>query len=170
LCGKHVVGPDPEAALARVGASTIVCLVERHEVESRYPAYVEWLRSNAGGRAVWHPIHDLHAPAVDAALPFVGGLTERLRAGEHLVVHCGAGIGRAGTVAACVLIAMGAERADALATVAASRPGAGPEVGPQLELVERVAVAYQSLRLGVVQSRDARPDTRPAAHHHPGRP
>ena len=35
LCGKHVVGPDPVAALARVDATTIVCLNERYELDDR---------------------------------------------------------------------------------------------------------------------------------------
>ena len=35
LCGKHFVGPDPEGTLARTGASVIVCLNERHELDAR---------------------------------------------------------------------------------------------------------------------------------------
>ena len=61
LCGKHHVAPDPEAALARLGASTIVCLTEPHELRERYPAYVDWLRSSTPERALWHPVPDLHA-------------------------------------------------------------------------------------------------------------
>ena len=33
LCGKRVVGPDPEAALQRAGADTIVSFNERFELE-----------------------------------------------------------------------------------------------------------------------------------------
>jgi len=139
LCGKHVLGPDPSAALARVGATTVVCLNERHELFDRYPDYVAWLEENRGGRAVWFPIHDLHAPALDVIRPLLDDLHERLRAGEGLLLHCGAGIGRAGTVATCLLMLMGVPRDEALRTVAAHRPTAGPEGGAQRDLIDELA-------------------------------
>ena len=43
LCGKHFIGPDVEAALHRVGATTVVCLNERDELAGRYDDYVRWL-------------------------------------------------------------------------------------------------------------------------------
>jgi protein-tyrosine phosphatase len=139
LCGKHAVGPDPSAALARVDATTIVCLNERHELEDRYPHYVEWLDDNRGDKAVWFPIHDLHAPDLEAIRPLLGELRRRLDRGERLLVHCGAGIGRAGTVATCLLMLMGESRDQALRTVADHRPTAGPEVGAQRDLIDELA-------------------------------
>jgi len=139
LCGKHVVGPDPEAALARVGATTIVCLNERDELADRYPAYVDWLAANRGTRAVWFPIPDLHAPPMHTVLPLLEDLRERLVDGESVVMHCGAGIGRAGTLAACLLVSLGLGSDEALAVVAANRPMAGPEAGSQRELVDALA-------------------------------
>jgi len=62
LCGKHFVGPDPDAAMAAVGATTVLCLSEVHELSGRYPGYVAWLGVNVPRRAVWFPIPDLHAP------------------------------------------------------------------------------------------------------------
>jgi protein-tyrosine phosphatase len=139
LCGKHFVGPDPEAALARVGGSAIVCLTEEHELAERYPAYVVWLRDHAGDRALWWPVPDLHAPDEAVARQWVGDLVTRLGRGEVLLVHCGAGIGRAGTIAAAVLLSLGIDLDEALTTVARSRPMAGPEAGAQRELLERLA-------------------------------
>ena len=139
LCGKHFIGPDVDEALRKTGATTVVCLNQPNEIAERYPAYVEWLGSHE--RAVWVPVPDLHAPDVDAAVAFVDGLVERLRAGEVLLVHCGAGIGRAGTVAAALLLSMGVELHDAIGTVAASRPMAGPEAGAQLELLTAISEA-----------------------------
>ena len=37
------VGPDPQAALDRVDASVMVCLLTPHEIELRYPDYLPWL-------------------------------------------------------------------------------------------------------------------------------
>ncbi len=138
LCGKHAVGPDHEAALAEVGATSIVCLTQAGELDDRFPDYLAWLRS-APANAVWHPIHDLHAPSLEATDDLVAVVVERLRAGERVIVHCAAGIGRSGTVAVCILVALGVALDEALATVAAHRPMAGPEVGAQLELVTAFA-------------------------------
>jgi protein-tyrosine phosphatase len=135
LCGKHVVGPDAEAALARVGGTAIVCLTQRHELEGRYPHYVEWLLTHRGTRAVWVPVHDLGALPIEEAVALVDELVGRLAEGETVLMHCAAGIGRAGTMAVAVLHRLGATVEDAQRTVRASRPMAGPEAGAQSELL-----------------------------------
>ena len=139
LCGKHFVGPDPERALASVGATTVVCLNERTELADRYPTYVAWLEANRPGRAVWHPVADLHAPDLAAAVPLLAELQRRVEQGEGLLLHCGAGIGRAGTIAAGLLVTTGTPLPEALALVRAHRPMAGPEAGAQADLLEALA-------------------------------
>ncbi len=139
LCGKHVVGPDPEGAMSATGATVVVCLCEEHELVGRYPAYVGWLRARSPGGALWWPVPDLHAPAPAEARALVTAVTARLDAGDGVLLHCGAGIGRAGTIAAAVLMAQGVTRADAVALVASRRPTAGPEAGAQTALLEALA-------------------------------
>lgn len=139
LCGKHFIGPDAERALIKTGATTVVCLSQTPELADRYPEYLDWLAANRPARAVWFPVPDLHAPDVDVARAMVTDLRERVDAGEVLLVHCGAGIGRAGTMAAALLMAMGVGLDDAVATVAAHRPMAGPEAGAQRDLLEALA-------------------------------
>lgn len=142
LCGKHAIGPDRERAIAEVGGrAVVVCLTEAHELAERYPDYLAWLRSEDGIGAVWWPIPDLHAPDVAAASTFVDELAGRLHAGEVLLMHCAAGIGRTGTIATCVLVRLGQPVTVARAVVAAARPGAGPEVGAQADLVATLAAA-----------------------------
>jgi protein-tyrosine phosphatase len=135
LCGKHFVGPDPEDALDRTGAAVIVCLNEATELRDRYPDYVAWLTEHAPARSIWFPVPDLHAPPVAALRPLLDDLARRLSDGDGVLLHCGAGIGRAGTVAAAVLMILGLPRTEALAVVAASRPTAGPETGTQTDLL-----------------------------------
>ena len=133
LCGKHAVAPNPEALLERLGATTIVALNEVHELEDRYPDYVGWLRSST--KAVWHPVPDLHAPTLSETIALVDDLRRRIQSGERVVLHCGAGIGRAGTIAAALLMRAGLSHDEALARVASSRPMAGPEAGAQRDLL-----------------------------------
>ncbi len=139
LCGKHFIGPDAEAAMQQVDATTVVCLNQRDELESRYPDYVAWLQSQTPQRVVWFPIPDLGAPSIEAATALLGDLHRRIARGDTLLVHCGAGIGRAGTMAAALLMTMGVEHEQAVAHVAAHRPMAGPEAGAQRELLEALA-------------------------------
>lgn len=140
LGGRDDIAPDPEAALAWAdGASTIVCLVPVQELQGRVPAYVDWLRAHVGGRALWYPVHNDDAPSAEYALPFLRMITARLEAGEGVVVHCTMGRGRAGTIATCVLMLLGASVDDALRTVAIHRPFAGPNCPGQWRLVGEIS-------------------------------
>jgi protein-tyrosine phosphatase len=65
----------------------------------------------------------------------VADIAAHLDAGTGILMHCGAGMGRAGTLAAAVLLHYGVPLPEALETVAGSRPGAGPEVGAQKDLL-----------------------------------
>ncbi len=138
LCGKHVVGPDPAGALARVGATSIVCFNQTHEIDERYPGYVDWLR-DPESFARWFPTPDLGVRPFEEFLELVDAVADDLRSGARVIAHCGAGIGRAGTFAVAVLLALGLDATQAEATVAAHRPMAGPEAGSQRELVELLA-------------------------------
>ena len=84
---------------------------------------------------MWWPIPDLHAPPVEEITPLLDDLLARLHEAQDSLVHCGAGIGRAGTIAASLLVRAGTAVPDALRTVADHRPMAGPESGAQHALV-----------------------------------
>ena len=133
LCGKHFIGPDPERVLTSVNADHVVCLVHERELRDRYDGYVSWLRST--DRATWYPIYDLSSPPLADILPIYQGVVDRLSRGESVVAHCAAGIGRAGTLAVAVCQMTGMPLNEALAHVRKHRPGAGPEVGSQLDAV-----------------------------------
>ena len=135
LCGKHFIAPDPERAIRATQAATVVCLNQPRELHDRYPSYVEWLRLQQDERAVWFPIPDLGAPSVHDAMVLIDDLCRRVEQGHTLLVHCGAGIGRAGTIATGLLMALGLSRDESLTAVAAHRPMAGPEAGAQRELL-----------------------------------
>ena len=71
--------------------------------------------------------------AVDSLLVLVDDLRRRIQRGDHLVLHCGAGIGRAGTIAAALLMRAGLSHDEAVARVV------GGELRPGHEGVARVA-------------------------------
>ncbi|MCJ2085126.1 cyclin-dependent kinase inhibitor 3 family protein [Methylobacterium sp. E-005] len=109
------------------GASYVLTLLESHEFDLlRVRALPETVRE-AG--MVW-----LHAPIPDVFIPgpaFEGAwktirprLTERLREGGSVVVHCRGGLGRAGMVAAKLITIMGEDPRRAIERVRDVRPGA----------------------------------------------
>ena len=141
LCGLRDVADDPESVLAFTGASTIVCLNERGELERRVPGYADWLRAHQPGRALWFPIRNFHAESAAATMPFLDLIVERLEQGDGVLMHCALGQGRAGTMAVCLLMMLGATEDDAVATVAGNRVFAGPADASQWALVDDVARA-----------------------------
>lgn len=136
LCARRDVASDPDAALrAAGGASTVACLLPSDEVEYRSPEYLTWLRTHRGGKALWFPVANYEAPSARSVLPFLRMLEARLDQGEGVVMHCALGQGRAGTLAVCLLMVLGADRRTAQTTVASHRAMAGPGNPEQMGLI-----------------------------------
>lgn len=109
------------------GAEALVTLLEHHEIRM---LGVEAIGERAGvmGMRWWHlPIVDGCAPerAFEAAWEDAGAaLHGILDARGRIVLHCRAGLGRSGTVAARLLIERGIEPDAAVSAVRHARPGA----------------------------------------------
>jgi len=139
LCALRDVADDPAAALASTGATTIVCLNQPGELERRAPAYLDWIQANRDERSLWFPIRNFHAESADATTPLLQLVVERLERGGGVIMHCAMGQGRAGTMAVCLLMLLGASQDQALRTVAGHRAFAGPGDSSQWALVDDVA-------------------------------
>ena len=141
-------------AIKAWNASAVVTLVEEHElhtlqiaglgqaVEDRYMAWVH------------APIRDYHVPCpkFEATWASVGpGLRARVRDGANVLVHCKGGLGRAGTIAARLLVELGMDHGAAIEQVRSVRPGA-IETSAQLDHV-----------MGCAPVDDGLPDTSPEA-------
>jgi ADP-ribosylglycohydrolase/protein-tyrosine phosphatase len=120
------LSPDMEV-IRRWGANAIVSLVEDHEF--RWASVKNFPKAVEGIGAEWHhlPITDVHVPddLFEARWTYHGHvLRERLRRGEKVLVHCRGGQGRAGTIAARLLIELGMDPDLAVSEVRRVRPGA----------------------------------------------
>jgi ADP-ribosyl-[dinitrogen reductase] hydrolase len=121
-------------ALREWGAAAIITLIEEHEFKS---LGVQKLGQEVVGRHMdWlHlPIEDVSVPGpeFEAAWRQQGeGIRARLRNGFDVVVHCKGGLGRAGTVAARLLIELGWEPSEAIRAIRQVRPGAIETAGQQ---------------------------------------
>jgi protein-tyrosine phosphatase len=103
--------------------NVMVTLIERFEM-TRFsvPTLLDDVK-RAGMKSIWFPITDVSTPrAPEDPIPLVREIHEHLGAGDTVVVHCMGGLGRAGTIASCVLAARGLEPERAIAVVRAARP------------------------------------------------
>lgn len=144
LCGLDAVGPDPAALLGRVEGDTVVCLQTDVEILRRHPGYLDWLAAPAPHEAIRLPTEDHLVTDDDAVIDLVLDVHARLVAGGRLVVHCGAGWGRAGVIAALVMCAAGASVDEALHDLRRARPAAGPQSEAQHLQVTRLAGPVRS--------------------------
>lgn len=151
--GKHdsmaVTGPwerDVELDLRAVvewGASTVVTLMEAHEL-------TQLGVPDLGGSVVASGMRWLHLPIRDVSIPGASfetawetagkDLRSRLWNDQGILVHCRGGLGRTGLVAARLLIELGEAPDRALARVRAARPGAVETREQEKYVLERISI------------------------------
>ncbi|EFJ48513.1 hypothetical protein VOLCADRAFT_104694 [Volvox carteri f. nagariensis] len=136
--GKHISARDGtlyrrdlHADLARLrqvhGVHAVVCLLPEAELRylkvRNYAAAVE----KHDMEYLQLPIIEMTAPSdLLLAISLVEAVAAHLQAGRTVIMHCKCGVGRAGLMAACVLLRLGvcSSAAEAIATVRRHRRGA----------------------------------------------
>ena len=109
------------------GVEVLISVMEEHEYQGyKIPELFEQ-DTMEGIEVVRFSIEDMNIPQEAQAEEYeelIRGIVDRLREGKNVIVHCRGGLGRTGTVAACVLVALGDHSADeAIYAVRAARRG-----------------------------------------------
>lgn len=126
---------DDIATLRQVGVTDVLVLLTPEEldgygVEDLIDGY-----TSAGLHVLHRPILDQKGASPEQLAMSVDWINQRLEGGGKVLVHCAAGLGRSGMVAACWLRRQGVDAATAIATVRRARSPRAIETAEQEQAV-----------------------------------
>ena len=138
---------DDAESWRRDGIDVVVSLLESQEAAQLDLLDEADAAERHGVRFISFPIPDRGTPAsTSGALALVSDIAGALDAGKNVAVHCRQSIGRAGLIAAGVLIAVGATAEQAIETVTSARGVTVPETSEQREWLRRLPAVSSALR------------------------
>lgn len=127
---------DEFSNISMFGIDRIVSLLESHEVYDLGLGMEKALAEKNGMEFISYPIPDRGLPnSIDDFLRFTKRLYNEAAGGLNTVVHCRAGIGRTGMIAAGVLLHCGFEPIDAFDLISKKRGVAVPDTQEQIDWV-----------------------------------
>jgi protein-tyrosine phosphatase len=114
------------------GIQTLVSVLEKHETAFLELSEEARIARQTGLYFLSFPIPDKNIPTDPTAFEtFIKYLANRLRAGEHIGIHCRGSIGRSTITAACALVHLGWSPRAALSAIAAARGCTVPDTQEQ---------------------------------------
>jgi protein-tyrosine phosphatase len=122
---------DEVEALRLEEVDVLVSALTDSELSERQLTAEPELAIQAGLAYISFPIRDRGIPSVAAVTDLVGHLEELLTAGQFVVIHCRAGIGRSSLIAAAVLVREGLSPNEAWQRIEAARGLAVPDTEEQ---------------------------------------
>jgi protein-tyrosine phosphatase len=147
VSGRLWMMPCPTAQhldeLALRGVDRIVSMLGQKEAKALGMGQEAQLCEDRGMAFVGYPIEDFGLPDIAPFHRFIHTLLAQLTDGAQVAVHCRAGIGRSGMVAASVLIGSGLGVQTAIDAVSAARGVSIPDTVEQADFISRLA-AYDA--------------------------
>ncbi len=139
VMAKPVAGEwidDEFLGIARFGIKCLVSLLESHEIRDLGLSKAPMLCELNGVDYINFPIPDRGVPALSPKIyGLIEGIHQRIHRGENTVIHCRAGIGRTGLLAASILVKDGYSPVEAFALVSKARGVQVPDTQEQYDWV-----------------------------------
>jgi Cyclin-dependent kinase inhibitor 3 (CDKN3) len=131
---------DEIAGLKHLGVNALVSLIEKHEIDELGLIEEGPLCLQNGIEYISHPIVDRGAPkSFETLRNLAERLSTKVKDGESIVIHCRAGIGRTGLVAACVMLHLDYPFDGIFATLSKARGVPVPDTDSQISWVKSYA-------------------------------
>jgi protein-tyrosine phosphatase len=134
--GRYETLSVANTQILRAGIDNVIALTHLEEIRRKSPEYAESIvEDSLPWRREEFAIEDYTTPTNwEAFLNLAKRTASDLQAGKNVMIHCGAGVGRTGTLAIGVLLALGISLETALDRV--KDAGSRPETQGQEDLVK----------------------------------
>jgi protein-tyrosine phosphatase len=131
---------DEVATWRAAGVDVLVSLLTSDEIAALDLDQEAAVAKRSGMDFLSFPIADRNTPASrNATLRLVHGLEKRLNEGKNVLIHCRQGIGRAGLMAAAILVVSGAAPKEAFRSIGSARGCPVPETAEQQRWIVQLA-------------------------------
>ena len=151
VMAKPVAGEwiaDEFLGIARFGIHCLVSLLEQHEIRELGLSSASALCESNGIAYLHFPIKDRGIPTSSSkACDVIEDIHGRISQGQNTVIHCRAGIGRTGLLAASVLVRDGHSAHAAFGMVSKARGIQVPDTTEQYEWVVQQQKALQRRKM-----------------------
>lgn len=127
-------------SMKKDGVARLLCLVTDAELEWAGVPDLQAKAEARGIKVMRTSIPDQMTPTVADMRAMVAWIEDGVQRGERVVIHCMGGLGRSGTVAACVLVDRGLPAEDAITAVRKTRGPRAVENAMQEAFVDEYAM------------------------------